>query len=179
VDVAHPFHLLILVATLTLSACGWVFDGEPDGLKRGREATKTSAGVCPQIDGAYRNTGSDLAAVVTRLARTGMALGDWETVVISGHPDVAVQFIFARTSDTRDTVTIERDRGYDCHTGWLHPDGAAGLLDEIKARGRSSPNEEVRDDRTHRYEFYLTSNRRGQLAMAARASRSLGRSGAT
>lgn len=152
-----------LAATLALSACGWIFDGEPDGLKRGRERSETTAGVCPQVDGAYRNNRSDLAAVVTRLARTGMSLTDWETVVMSGHPDVAVQFIFTRPDLRADTVTIERDRGYDCESGWLHPNDAAGILDDIKAPGRDSPNARPRDDRTHRYEFHITSNRSGQL----------------
>ncbi len=140
-----------------------MLDGEPDGVRHGKERSDTFAGSCPRIDGAYRNNGSDLAAVVGRFSRSGLGLADWETVVITGHPDVAIQLAFTRKDQQGVTVTLERDRGYDCHTGWLHPDRAAGLMDELKARGRGLPLEAPDDDRVHRYEFYISSNDRKQL----------------
>lgn len=163
-NVSRPLHSAALATCLlTLSACGWVFDGEPDGLRRGREGKDNAPGSCPRVDGAYRNNGSDLAAVVTRLAGTGMQLHEWETVAITGHPDVAVQLVIQRTDRSADTVTIERDRGYDCDAGWFHPRRAAGLMDDIKAPGRDSPNAREPDERTHRYEFHITSDDKGQL----------------
>ena len=156
-------RLPALAATLALTACGWFFDGEPDDLKRGKERTDTTPGVCPQIAGAYRNNRSDLAAMVTRMMSIGLAFDGWETVVISGHPDVAVEFVFARSGHPPDTVTLLRDRGYDCHSGWFHPDRASSLMDEIKYPRQDSPNAQPRDNRTHRFEFYITSDRNGQL----------------